>query len=168
MLVFGRLLRPAPLPLACAAALGALALLWYTRDAPLQPVWFVRIDALGSFFCFATFAGLALTLAAHRSTSAARPRSAPLLIGALSIAYLTTLTPAILAAYALLALPVRPRWLIPPQPPGARSPLRIARAALRQTLLAAPGPGAGRCATTIGWRGRRLTALCSGLCCWRR
>jgi|GEM_PF-763946 len=67
-----------PLILLSAATLGALALLWIVRDTPLQPLPWLRVDALSAFFGFATFGGCALAIIGTSSgpaTSTARHTS---------------------------------------------------------------------------------------------
>jgi hypothetical protein len=87
--------------LAVVAALGGLALMWAVRAAPLQPAPFVRVDALGAFFSFALLGGIALAALAWPGALGWR---APAGVALLLIAWNTTLTPAIVGMYLLLAL----------------------------------------------------------------
>src|SRR5262249_3342508 len=109
MHLFHRLSLRLPLLLAIGATLGALVLLWSVRDAPWQPIPEVSVDALSAFFLFAMFGGVALLVAVQ-------PRGAELpswrtgaLLTALIAGYVTTLTPAIVGAYALVALLTLPQ-----------------------------------------------------------
>jgi hypothetical protein len=89
--------------LAIVTALGALALLWAVRGAPIQPAPFVRIDALSAFFGFALLGGIALAALAWPDRPALGLRT-PATVALLLIAWSTTLTPVIVSAYLLLAL----------------------------------------------------------------
>nr|PZN33117.1 MAG: hypothetical protein DIU80_04040 [Chloroflexota bacterium] len=134
-----------------AAALGALALLWAARRAPLALPPAIVVDALGTFFAFATFAGLAL---AAIGRAAPAFRRALLAAGLLAIAYLTSLTPIIAAAYigvALLSLPRRPSGAAEAPPAAAPS----GRRALRE-LARAAGRHAGASAATLAPRALHL------------
>jgi hypothetical protein len=80
MPLVGRLRHNWPSIVLIAATLGVLALLWIVRDTPLQPLPWLRVDALSAFFGFATLGGCALALigASSRpatSTSITNPRS---------------------------------------------------------------------------------------------
>jgi hypothetical protein len=130
--------------LAGLPALGALALLWRVRDTPLALGPFARIDALSAFFLFALLGGAALALAARPANLAPGwPRRAAAL-GALALAYSTTLTPAIACAYlivALLTLDSRRS----PAIDTARSRAGQAARIIRRAALAAPGLLAASC-----------------------
>lgn len=94
---------------ACAfiGVIGALALLWMTRREPLTLPPLVYLDALGAFFVFATWGGLALWSALH--TPAEQGWRFWLTALLLTVAFVTSLTPVIIAVYVLLALiPVLP------------------------------------------------------------
>src|SRR5262245_18417622 len=89
--------------LAAAAGLGALALVWAARDAPLQPAPLIRIDALSAFFSFALLGGVALAALARPGGGPIGWR-APSAIALLLVAWSTVLTPAVAGSYLLLAL----------------------------------------------------------------
>ena len=103
MLPFDRLRSHWRTLLACAAALGALALLWATRAAPLQPAPVVRVDALSAFFCFALLGGVALAAVAQPTGGPTGWRT-PAALALLLISWGTTLTPIIAGMYLLFAL----------------------------------------------------------------
>lgn len=130
---FYRLFQHWPLPLSAGGALAALALLWLARDTPLQPAATVRVDALSAFFAFALLGGLALALAAR--PGATPSWRLPALVAVLLVAYATTLTLLIAAAYLLLAL-----LTLQSRPRTGTARRLTPGAALRRALLAAPGP----------------------------
>jgi hypothetical protein len=90
--------------LAAGAALGALALLWATRDGPLQPAPFVRVDALSAFFSFALLGGAALVAFGQLGGGGPIGWHAPAAVALLLAAWSTTLMPAIAGIYLLVAL----------------------------------------------------------------
>jgi hypothetical protein len=121
---------------ACGAALLACALLWVVRAAPLQPAPALRVDALGAFFAFALFGGMALVALARPGAALGGWRSlgaAALLLGA----WATTLTPAIAGAYVLVALLMVADGR-PPTGDGRPPREQRARQVFRRRLFAAP------------------------------
>jgi hypothetical protein len=140
------LARHGPALLASALALGALALLWRVREAPLALGPSIRIDALSAFFLFALFGGSALALVAQPAKAASGGLRPILAAAALALAYSTTLTPAIECAYLFLALLSLDRQSLATSSESAR-PARFERAvlALRRITLAAPGLLAAAC-----------------------
>ena len=104
MRIFYRLFEHWRSLLPVGAMLAALALLWSVRDMPLQPAPALRIDALSAFFIFALAGGAALTLAARPGLLNASPWRALVLAALLIGGWVTTLIPAIIGAYLLLAL----------------------------------------------------------------
>jgi hypothetical protein len=133
----GRLRHNWPLILMSAAALGALALLWIVRDTPLQPVPWLRVDALSAFFGFAMFGGCALAIIGGLGRSALRSWRALALLALLLVAYAATATLAIAGVYLLLALLTLPERRLAGTP--AKTRLRSFGRAVRQAVLAAPG-----------------------------
>ncbi len=130
---------------ACAfiGVIGALALLWMTRREPLTLPPLVYLDALGAFFVFATWGGLALWSALR--TPAEQGWRFWLTALLLTVAFVTSLTPVIIAVYVLLALipvlPVRRSELLV-APGSAIVPLLAAAAlAIGYGMLALRGAG---------------------------
>jgi len=138
--------------------LGALALIWRVRNSALEfgPIW--RIDALSAFFAFALFGGIALALAALPVAPAHwwRPAASAIVLG---LAYSTTLTPAIVAAYLLFALlTLEPRHEPAPAQASVRLSLRSRVAGLLPLATqAAPSLIAAGCLLigygALAWRG---------------
>ncbi|MCS6839592.1 MAG: hypothetical protein NZ699_09320 [Roseiflexus sp.] len=92
----------APVAGASLGLIGALALLWITRRAPLTLPPLAYFDALGAFFVFAVWCGTALSSALR--APAERGWRFWLTALALTVAFVTSLTPLVVAAYVLLAL----------------------------------------------------------------
>jgi hypothetical protein len=133
-----------PTLLAAGLVLSALALLWRVRDTPLALDAFVRFDALSAFLLFALFGGSTLALVARPNTFSLQGLRAAAALGALGLAFSTTLTLVIVCAYLALAL-VTLDWqaLAPPAEDrhlaSAKRVGRMLRRAVRvaPTLLAA-------------------------------
>ncbi|MGQ9547599.1 MAG: hypothetical protein ACUVSY_00650 [Roseiflexus sp.] len=81
--------------------LGALALLWVVRREPLTLPPLAYFDALGAFFALATWSGALLWLLLRKPSPTRRFWLTALL---LTVAFLTSLTPLVIAAYALVGL----------------------------------------------------------------
>ncbi|HWQ12860.1 MAG TPA: hypothetical protein VNL77_08670 [Roseiflexaceae bacterium] len=127
--------RLAPIAPPTMAALAALGMLWAVRQRPLLIAPAVSIDALGAFFALATFGGLALATAAYPPGAHRTPWGAYAAALALAAGYLTSLTPAIVAAFLPLALlDARRPGLCPKEKGGA------GRAGPPRTPLAAGAP----------------------------
>lgn len=82
--------------------IGALALLWITRREPLTLPPLAYFDALGSFFVVATWCGTALSSALR--APAEHGWRVWLTALALTVGFLTSLTPVIITVYILMAL----------------------------------------------------------------
>lgn len=98
-----RLRSHAPLIIAVAGTLGALALLWLTRRQPqaLPPIFY--FDAPGAFFTLLAWGGSALSLLARAPVQQPAWRM-PAAALVLTCAFVTALTPLVIAAYLAMAL----------------------------------------------------------------
>jgi hypothetical protein len=141
MQLFARLSSRWRLLLAIGAAAGALAQLWYVRDAPWQPAPLIRIDGLSGFFAFATLGGLALS--SRVANCSWRAIACAI---ALAASYSTTLTPAIAGACLLVGL-LSAQLSSRPAPLSSGRPRLVARigGGLRRAAIAAPGLIAAAC-----------------------
>ncbi len=133
MLTIAHIRSAAPVAGASFGLIGALALLWISRREPLSLPPLAYFDALGAFFVFATWCGIAFR-------AALRVPAEPgwrlwLTALALTVAFVTSLTPLIIAVYALLALMH--------MPPVRRGKLLAALRSAVVPLLAAAALAAG-------------------------
>ncbi|MEN9935613.1 MAG: hypothetical protein RLZZ387_2192 [Chloroflexota bacterium] len=121
-------------------SLGALALLWAVREAPIAAPPLLAADALGAFFALAVFGGLTLTAITlpEGERLGWRPLAAAMTLAA---AFLTALTPVVIVCYAALALLTVPR--VPgrclPAPRDLLAPLGAALLAVGYGILALRG-----------------------------
>ncbi|MDW8213770.1 MAG: hypothetical protein RMJ55_09445 [Roseiflexaceae bacterium] len=97
-----RIQSAAPIAGASLGLIGALALLWITRRSPLSLPPLAYFDALGAFFVFAAWCGAALSSALR--APAEQGWRFWLTTLALTVAFVTSLTPLVVAVYVLLAL----------------------------------------------------------------
>ncbi|MGB9752967.1 hypothetical protein [Roseiflexus castenholzii] len=102
MLTIARFRSSAPVAGASIGLIGALALLWFTRRGPLTLPPLAYLDALGAFFVFAVWVGTALSSALH--TPSEHGWRFWLTALALTVGFLTSQTPVIVAVYVLVAL----------------------------------------------------------------
>ncbi|MEP7188668.1 MAG: hypothetical protein ABI901_05660, partial [Roseiflexaceae bacterium] len=135
-----------PALLSSGPALGALALLWRVRDTPLALGAFARFDALSAFFLFVLFGGSALALVARPTTFSPQGLRPAAAVGALALAFSTTLTLVIACAYLALAL-LTLDWQALALLAGDRQPTLVnsVRRALRRAVPAAPNLLAAAC-----------------------
>lgn len=140
-------------------ALGALALLWFVYDTPLQATRFIRADALSAFFLFVVFGGLATAAVAQPQRG--WPYWSVLAALVLLVNYLATSTLLIAAGYFALALLMTPS-IRPGRMPFWPFPalLRALGAYFQKVLLVAPAVLAGLCLllgySLLAWSGAWL------------
>lgn len=135
MLTIARIRSATPVAGASLGLIGALALLWITRRDPLA-LPLAYLDALGAFFVFAVWCGMALWLALRTPEEQAwRVWLAAL---ALTVVFLTSLTPLIIVVYVLMAL----MHMLPAQRGELPGALRSAAAPLLAAAALAAGYGA--------------------------
>lgn len=94
-----------PSLLAAGALLGALALSWRVRDAPLLYGGLVRVDALGAWFGVVALAGLLVALAAGRAWPGWRTLALVPLLGSYALGPTLGIAAAYLLFAGLLAAP---------------------------------------------------------------
>jgi len=110
-MLISRTVRVQPVASVLAAligVIGTLALVWVVRREPLALPPLAYLDALGAFFALATWSGALLWSLLRATAQTWRFWLTALL---LTVAFLTSLTPLVIAVYALVGLLiVLPVW----------------------------------------------------------